>query len=36
MKMFNQIEADRSGTVKAILVENGQPIEYGQPLFVIE
>ena len=36
MKMFNQIEADKSGTVKAILVENGEPVEFGQPLFVIE
>jgi len=36
MKILNQIEADRSGTVKAILVENGQPVEFGQPLFVIE
>ncbi len=36
MKMFNQIEADKAGTVKAILVENGQPVEYGQPLFIIE
>jgi len=36
MKMLNQIEADKSGTVKAILVENGQPIEYGQALFVID
>lgn len=36
MKMFNQIEADRAGTIKAILVENGHPVEYGQPLFVIE
>lgn len=36
MKMFNQIEADKAGAIKAILVENGQPIEYGQPLFVIE
>ena len=36
MKMFNQIEADVAGTVQAILVENGQPVEYGQPLFVIE
>jgi acetyl-CoA carboxylase biotin carboxyl carrier protein len=35
MKMFNQIEADVSGTVVAILVENGQPVEYDQPLFVI-
>ncbi len=36
MKMFNQIEADKAGAVVAILVENGQPVEYGQPLFVIE
>jgi len=36
MKMFNQIEADQAGAIKAILVENGQPVEYGQPLFVIE
>ncbi|MBT8040338.1 MAG: acetyl-CoA carboxylase biotin carboxyl carrier protein [Xanthomonadales bacterium] len=35
MKMFNQIEAEASGTVVAILVENGQPVEYDQPLFVI-
>jgi acetyl-CoA carboxylase biotin carboxyl carrier protein len=35
MKMFNQIEADVAGTVVAILVENGQPVEYDQPLFVI-
>ena len=35
MKILNQIEADVSGTIKAILVENGQPIEFGQPLFVI-
>lgn len=36
MKMMNQIEADKSGVVKAILVENGQPVEFGQPLFIIE
>lgn len=36
MKLLNQIEADKAGTIKAILVENGQPVEYGQPLFVIE
>jgi acetyl-CoA carboxylase biotin carboxyl carrier protein len=36
MKLLNQIEADKAGTVKAILVENGQPVEYDQPLFVIE
>jgi acetyl-CoA carboxylase biotin carboxyl carrier protein len=35
MKMFNQIEADQSGTVVAILAENGQPVEFDQPLFVI-
>ncbi len=35
MKMFNQIESDVSGTVVAILVESGQPVEYDQPLFVI-
>lgn len=36
MKMFNQIEADKSGTVKAILCENGQPVEFDQPLMIIE
>lgn len=36
MKILNQIEADKSGTVKAILVENAQPVEFGQPLIVIE
>lgn len=36
MKMFNQIESDRSGTVKAILVENGNPVEFGEPLVIIE
>ncbi|NMG64960.1 acetyl-CoA carboxylase biotin carboxyl carrier protein [Azoarcus indigens] len=35
MKLMNEIESDASGTIKAILVENGQPVEYGQPLFVI-
>ncbi len=35
MKLMNEIEADVAGTVKAILVENGQPVEFGQPLFVI-
>lgn len=35
MKLMNEIEADASGVVKAILVENGQPVEFGQPLFVI-
>jgi acetyl-CoA carboxylase biotin carboxyl carrier protein len=36
MKLLNEIEADVGGTVKKILVENGQPVEYGQPLFIIE
>lgn len=36
MKMFNQIEADKAGTVTAILIESGVPVEYNQPLFVIE
>ena len=36
MKLLNQIESDKAGTVKSILVENGQPVEYNQPLFVIE
>ncbi|HRD66995.1 MAG TPA: acetyl-CoA carboxylase biotin carboxyl carrier protein [Candidatus Competibacter sp.] len=36
MKMFNQIDADRAGTITRILVENGQPVEYDQPLLVIE
>lgn len=36
MKILNQIEADKSGKVKQILVENGHPVEYGQPLFIIE
>jgi acetyl-CoA carboxylase biotin carboxyl carrier protein len=36
MKMFNQIEADKAGTVTARLVDNGTPVEFNQPLFVIE
>ncbi|MBI5448461.1 MAG: acetyl-CoA carboxylase biotin carboxyl carrier protein [Gammaproteobacteria bacterium] len=36
MKMLNQIESDKEGTVVARLVENGQPVEFNQPLFVIE
>lgn len=36
MKLLNEIECDKSGVVKAILVENGQPVEFGQALFVIE
>ena len=35
MKLMNEIESDRAGTVKAILIENGQPVEYGEPLVVI-
>ncbi len=35
MKLLNEIESDTTGVVKAILVENGQPVEYGQPLFII-
>ena len=35
MKLMNEIETDVSGVVKAILVENGQPVEYGQPLFLV-
>jgi acetyl-CoA carboxylase biotin carboxyl carrier protein len=36
MKILNQIEADKNGTVAKILVENAEPVEYGQPLFIIE
>ncbi|MET0013806.1 MAG: acetyl-CoA carboxylase biotin carboxyl carrier protein [Sedimenticola sp.] len=36
MKILNQIESDKSGTVKKVLVENGQPVEYNEPLFIIE
>lgn len=36
MKMLNQIESDKAGKIVAILVENGQPVEYDQPLFIIE
>jgi acetyl-CoA carboxylase biotin carboxyl carrier protein len=35
MKLLNEIDADKSGTITQILVENGQPVEFGQPLFVI-
>ena len=35
MKLLNEIDADQAGIIKAILVENGQPVEFGQPLFVI-
>ena len=36
MKMLNQIESEKSGVIKEVLVENEQPVEFGQPLFVIE
>jgi acetyl-CoA carboxylase biotin carboxyl carrier protein len=36
MKMMNQIECDAAGTVVAVLAENGEPVEFGQPLFIIE
>ena len=36
MKIMNEIEADKAGTITRILCENGQPVEYGQPLFIIE
>jgi acetyl-CoA carboxylase biotin carboxyl carrier protein len=36
MKMLNQIESDKAGKIKAIMTENGQPVEFGQPLFIIE
>jgi len=36
MKILNEIEADKTGTIKRILAENGQAVEYGQPLFIIE
>jgi len=36
MKLLNEIEADHDGVIKAVLAENGQPVEYGQPLFVLE
>lgn len=36
MKIMNEIEADKTGTITKIYVENGQPVEYGQPLFIIE
>ena len=35
MKLLNEIEADASGVIKAILVENGQPVEFGEPLVII-
>ena len=35
MKLLNEIEADQAGVIKAVLVENGQPVEFGQPLFII-
>jgi acetyl-CoA carboxylase biotin carboxyl carrier protein len=36
MKLLNEIESDKDGVVKAVLAENGQPVEYGEPLVVIE
>jgi len=36
MKLLNEIETDRDGVVKAVLAENGQPVEYGEPLFILE
>ncbi|MGL5325774.1 MAG: acetyl-CoA carboxylase biotin carboxyl carrier protein, partial [Aeromonas sp.] len=36
MKMMNQIESDKAGVIKAILVENGQAVEFDEPLFIIE
>lgn len=36
MKLLNEIESDKAGIVKAILIENGQPVEYGEPLYIIE
>ncbi|MDJ0957877.1 MAG: acetyl-CoA carboxylase biotin carboxyl carrier protein [Arenicellales bacterium] len=36
MKIFNQIEADKAGVVIAVLKENGEPVEYGEPLFIID
>ena len=35
MKLMNEIESDKDGVVKAILIESGQPVEYGEPLFLI-
>jgi acetyl-CoA carboxylase biotin carboxyl carrier protein len=35
MKLLNEIDADASGVIQQILVENGQPVEFGQPLFII-
>jgi acetyl-CoA carboxylase biotin carboxyl carrier protein len=35
MKLLNEIECDRDGIIKEVLVENGQPVEYGQPLFLV-
>ena len=36
MKMMNQIESEKAGTIKAIMVKNGEPVEFGQPLFIIQ
>ena len=36
MKIMNEIDADKAGTITKVMVENGQPVEFGQPLFIIE
>jgi acetyl-CoA carboxylase biotin carboxyl carrier protein len=36
MKMFNEVEADKAGTIRSILIDNGSPVEFGQPLFIIQ
>jgi acetyl-CoA carboxylase biotin carboxyl carrier protein len=36
MKILNEIESDKDGVIKKILIENGQPVEFGEPLFVVE
>jgi acetyl-CoA carboxylase biotin carboxyl carrier protein len=36
MKILNEIESDADGVIKNILIENGQPVEFGEPLFIIE
>ena len=36
MKVMNEVKAEKSGVIKEILIENGQPVEFGQPMFVLE
>jgi acetyl-CoA carboxylase biotin carboxyl carrier protein len=36
MKILNEIESDQEGVIKQILIDNGQPVEFGEPLFIIE